>query len=62
MQLYDGLPIITNKISLEERQGVPHHLLGCVRLDEEPWTVELFSKNALRVVLQPPGIHQEKGV
>ncbi|KAI5803162.1 IPP transferase-domain-containing protein [Geopyxis carbonaria] len=28
MQMYSGLPIVTNKISEEERCGVPHHLLG----------------------------------
>ncbi|KAL1547272.1 adenylate isopentenyltransferase 3, chloroplastic-like [Salvia divinorum] len=28
MQVYDGLEITTNKITDEERRGVPHHLLG----------------------------------
>ncbi|KAK4260835.1 hypothetical protein QN277_003900 [Acacia crassicarpa] len=28
MQLYRGLDISTNKIPLDERKGVPHHLLG----------------------------------
>ncbi|KAK7275263.1 hypothetical protein RIF29_16373 [Crotalaria pallida] len=28
MQLYKGLDITTNKIPIEERNGVPHHLLG----------------------------------
>lgn len=50
MQLYDGLPIITNKITPEEMNGIPHHLLGCVKLEEEPWTVGAFTRNALRVV------------
>ncbi|KAJ9629696.1 tRNA dimethylallyltransferase, mitochondrial [Taxawa tesnikishii (nom. ined.)] len=38
MQLYAGLPIITNKIPAEERKGIPHHLLGCIGLDEQTWT------------------------
>ncbi|KAM7501331.1 hypothetical protein LguiB_000235 [Lonicera macranthoides] len=28
MQVYQGLDIVTNKISDKERRGVPHHLLG----------------------------------
>lgn len=30
MQVYEGLDIVTNKITKEERCGVPHHLLGVV--------------------------------
>ncbi|KAL0419923.1 UNVERIFIED_CONTAM: Adenylate isopentenyltransferase 3, chloroplastic [Sesamum radiatum] len=30
MQVYHGLDIVTNKITDEERCGVPHHLLGVV--------------------------------
>jgi len=50
MQLYTGLPIITNKITTEEQQGIPHHLLGCIGLDEQTWVVGTFVKKALRVV------------
>jgi tRNA dimethylallyltransferase len=50
MQMYDGLPIITNKITTEEQKGVPHHLLGIVGLDEEPWRVGLFKKKAGSVI------------
>ncbi|KAI9810976.1 MAG: hypothetical protein M1827_005707 [Pycnora praestabilis] len=50
MQIYDGLPIITNKMSTEERRGVPHHLLGVVGLEEEPWRVGTFTKKALGVI------------
>jgi len=42
MQMYGGLPIITNKITVEEQQGIPHHLLGFIALDEEPWRVGMF--------------------
>ncbi|KAG6764200.1 hypothetical protein POTOM_031659 [Populus tomentosa] len=28
MQVYDGLDITTNKITIQDRLGVPHHLLG----------------------------------
>jgi hypothetical protein len=50
MQLYCGLPIITNKITEDETKGVPHHLLGCISLEEETWTVGKFVGEALRTV------------
>lgn len=50
MQLYEGLPIITNKITSEEQQGVPHHLLGCIGLDEQTWVVGTFVRKALAVI------------
>jgi tRNA dimethylallyltransferase len=50
MQMYDGLPIITNKITSEEQKSIPHHLLGIVGLDKEPWRVGLFKKKARSVI------------
>ncbi|KAI9808528.1 MAG: hypothetical protein M1825_003676 [Sarcosagium campestre] len=50
MQMYSGLPLITNKIPTEERKGIPHHLLGCVNLQDEPWHVGRFTSNALRII------------
>jgi len=50
MQLYRGLPIITNKITQDEMKGVPHHLLSCIGLEEETWTVGKFVENALNTV------------
>jgi tRNA dimethylallyltransferase len=50
MQMYEGLPIITNKITVEEQQGVPHHLLGFIALNEEPWRVGLFKKKAGQII------------
>lgn len=50
MQLYTGLPIITNKITEEEQEGIPHHLLGCIGLDEQTWFVGTFVRNALKVI------------
>jgi tRNA dimethylallyltransferase len=47
MQLYEGLPVITNKMPEDERNGIPHHLLGCIGLNEETWTVGNFVSNAL---------------
>lgn len=50
MQMYDGLPIITNKITVEERKGIPHHLLGIIGLNEEPWRVSVFNKKARELI------------
>ncbi|KAI9786923.1 MAG: hypothetical protein M1839_005154 [Geoglossum umbratile] len=50
MQLYDGLDIITNKMPLDERKGVPHHLLGCIGLNDQPWTVAMFTRRALGII------------
>jgi hypothetical protein len=50
MQLYHGLPVITNKITGEETKGIPHHLLGCIGLEQETWTVGKFVSNALNTV------------
>ncbi|TKA29120.1 hypothetical protein B0A50_03630 [Salinomyces thailandicus] len=50
MQLYSGLPVITNKITFEEQQGVPHHLLGCIGLREQTWVVGTFVRNALKSI------------
>lgn len=50
MQLYKGLPIITNKISQEEQRSIPHHLLGNISLDEEPWIVSVFKREANKII------------
>jgi tRNA dimethylallyltransferase len=50
MQLYRGLPIITNKISVEEREGVPHHLIDFVDLEEETWRISRFRNECLRLI------------
>lgn len=50
MQMYKGLPIITNKISVEERRSIPHHLLGNIGLDEETWVVGVFKREANRII------------
>ena len=50
LQMYEGLPITTNKITLEGRKGVPHHLIGCIKLREEPWTVKQFMNRARKII------------
>ncbi|XP_074564184.1 adenylate isopentenyltransferase 5, chloroplastic-like [Curcuma longa] len=49
MQIYDGLHVITNKVTEEERQGVPHHLLGGLPPDAD-FTAGDFRAEATRAV------------
>ncbi|PGH14444.1 tRNA dimethylallyltransferase [Helicocarpus griseus UAMH5409] len=50
MQMYRGLPVITNQIPLEERQCIPHHLLACRDFDQEPWRISHFKTECLRTI------------
>lgn len=50
VQMYEGLPIITNKVTVEEQNGVPHHLLGFIPLNAETWTVGTFRKQASQII------------
>ncbi len=50
MQMYKGLPIITNKISSEERRGIPHHLFDRIALDQETWWVGQFREEASKTI------------
>ncbi|KAI4098119.1 MAG: hypothetical protein LQ339_006597 [Xanthoria mediterranea] len=50
LQIYDGLPIATNKLPIAERKSIPHHLLGCIRLEEETWAVGKYVRSATAVI------------
>ncbi len=50
MQMYDGLPIITNKITPAEARSVPHHLFGNISVFTVPWTVAHFKKEAEGII------------
>ncbi|KAI1104914.1 tRNA isopentenyltransferase [Jackrogersella minutella] len=50
MQMYKGLPIITNQLSLDEQRGIPHHLLATVEPDKPTWSVEVFTREANRLI------------
>ncbi|KAM3406602.1 hypothetical protein ACQJBY_000587 [Aegilops geniculata] len=45
IQVYDGVPILSNKVTEEESAGVPHHLLGGVHPDAD-FTAEDFRLEA----------------
>ncbi|MFH4976144.1 hypothetical protein AB6A40_002853 [Gnathostoma spinigerum] len=50
MQVYRGLDIATNKITVSEMQGIPHHLLSCVDSESEVFNVHQFRHSALAVI------------
>jgi tRNA dimethylallyltransferase len=52
MQMYKGLPIITNKVSEDEKQNIPHHILDRIGLEEQPWTVSNFRREAHKTIRQ----------
>lgn len=49
MQVYRGMDIGTAKITKEEMQGVPHHLLDCFEPDEE-FNVAVFQEMAKQCI------------
>ena len=51
MQVYRGMDIGTAKITEEEKQGVPHHLLDCFDPDEE-FNVAVFQKLAREAIAE----------
>ncbi|KZV91623.1 tRNA isopentenyltransferase [Exidia glandulosa HHB12029] len=49
MQVYRGLDIITNKISEDEKQGVPHHLIGFKDVGEQ-YVVHEWIRDAVPLI------------
>ncbi|GBB86451.1 hypothetical protein RclHR1_12890006 [Rhizophagus clarus] len=58
MQVYKGLDIITNKIPLNERENIPHHLIDFLEPHQE-YRVTDFTKDALQII---DDIHNRHGV
>jgi tRNA dimethylallyltransferase len=50
IQMYEGLPIITNKMPVAERKNIPHHLLGSINSIAASWTVQQFLLRTLQIV------------
>ncbi len=53
MQVYAGLDVLTNKVSLEEQRGVEHLLMG-FRKPEEQYVVGQWVNEAIRLVRNYP--------
>ncbi|KAG0048136.1 hypothetical protein BGZ83_006852 [Gryganskiella cystojenkinii] len=56
LQVYKGLDIITNKMPIEEREGVEHHLMDFLPMDQE-YTVLDFKADAIDLINK---IHERK--
>ncbi|KAF9187156.1 hypothetical protein BGZ51_004285 [Haplosporangium sp. Z 767] len=54
LQVYKGLDIITNKMPMEEREGVVHHLMDFLPMDRE-YSVLDFKADALDLIKQIHG-------
>jgi len=50
VQMYKGLDIASAKVTEEEMQGIPHHLVNVLDPDETTWTVRDFRDHALKQV------------
>jgi tRNA dimethylallyltransferase len=51
MQMYNGLPIITNKATQTEMQDVPHNLIGFLNPLKKDYKVVEFKKDAIKKVI-----------
>ncbi|KAI1317324.1 hypothetical protein EDD11_008693 [Mortierella claussenii] len=58
LQVYQGLDIITNKMPLDEREGIKHHLMDFLPMDQE-YSVLDFKADALDLIKQ---IHDRKHI
>lgn len=68
MQIYFGLDIATAKPTPEEKQGIPHHLIGCVPMDSsfsvadylalaKPKIEQIHARNHLPVLVGGTGLY-----
>ncbi|KAG9459050.1 hypothetical protein H6P81_003558 [Aristolochia fimbriata] len=49
MQVYEGLEVLTNKVLVEDRKGVPHHLLGTISANVD-FTSKDFRDMAIPII------------
>lgn len=68
MQIYQGLDIATAKPSLDEQEGVPHHLINCVPINvsfsvadylalAKPLIADIYHRNCLPIVVGGTGLY-----
>ncbi|KIH45170.1 tRNA dimethylallyltransferase domain protein [Ancylostoma duodenale] len=50
MQIYQGLDIATNKITAEEAEGIPHHLMSFVDAATARYNIHQYRQQGLKVV------------
>lgn len=49
MQVYQGLDVLTNKVPIQDQNGVPHHLLGTISPSVE-FTAKDFRDSAIPII------------
>jgi len=49
MQIYSGLDITTNKLCLNDRHGIPHHLIGAISAITDDVSIPLFRSAATKI-------------
>ncbi|CAG8823007.1 3579_t:CDS:2, partial [Racocetra fulgida] len=47
--VYKGLDIITNKMPIKEREGIPHHLMDFLEPSQE-YRVTEFTEDAIKII------------
>ncbi|KAI8871892.1 tRNA isopentenyltransferase [Ramicandelaber brevisporus] len=52
MQFYSGFDVITNKMPLAERKGIPHHLLGFLKATDVEYNVLDYTRDAQQTIKQ----------
>ena len=45
-----GLDIVTNKVTLEEAKGIPHHLMSFLDPGEDSYNVQEFQQSSLQLI------------
>ncbi|NLI54035.1 MAG: tRNA (adenosine(37)-N6)-dimethylallyltransferase MiaA [Clostridiales bacterium] len=50
VQVYFGMDVGSAKPTLEERQGIPHHLIDCLPIDAPEFSVSMFRDMAAKAV------------
>ena len=50
VQVYRGMDIGSAKPSLEERQGIPHHLIDCLPIDTPEFSAAMFRSLAVPAI------------
>jgi tRNA dimethylallyltransferase len=46
-----GLDIVTNKVTQEEAENIPHHLIGILPVDHQTFNVSQYVSQALNIVI-----------
>lgn len=57
MQMYKGLDIVTNKVTEEERSGIPHHLLDFLSPNDR-YIIKDFQRDCLKTISEIQSRHR----